>query len=389
MDLVPGPLPQLNTGWYDTTVYNPGFSDLVDVALEDLPGLEVVMDALLDPTVVILDALPDDGGGDLLDGASATISDLASYDPTDDIATADAAEQTSFDSLLDVFASVPAEAFEPVPGPAVYLSTAPGATPTLGLTVTFGGVSPPNVPNFTAGTSAQLVIQAPSPPGGVGVYSGVDIQMARWQNDISIDQIDLGETDAQGFIHYQMSFGAGDVGAWKGSIGGMAADGTQLEPPGGDVYWNVLPAAAGTSPPVQSPLPGPVQTFAGTPPTSPHLTPPTVTLPPPVTSPLTVRQTLPPLVTVSLANNTRPGAKDFLLGESWTLSVHGPPLENVVIGGTGPGGPLSPVILGQTDQSGNFALSGFMGQDNLGAWAETYIVGSTPWIGTLEFTVYA
>jgi hypothetical protein len=389
MQLAPGPLPQLSTSWYDTTIYDPGLTATMLDALQDLPGLEVVMDALLDPTAFILDALPDDGGGDLLDGASGVITDLASYDPTSDIATIDGAESASADSLLDVFSAIPAEAFEPVPGPATYLNTAPGTTPTLGLTVVFGGVSPPQVPSFTAGTSATLVIQAPTPPGGVGVYSGVDIQMARFKNLVSFDQLDLGATDAQGFIHYQMSFGPDDVGAWKAGIFGVTADGVQLEPPGGDVYWNVLPAAGGgtgapTGPTVlTSPL-------ATAPPlTLPHEAPPVVTLPAPTPTPLTVHAPPAPLVTVTLVNNTRPGAKDFLITEAWTLVVQGPPLENVIIGGTGPAGPLFPVILGQTDQKGNFTLSGFMGQDNIGSWNETYLVGSTPFIGSIKFTVYA
>ena len=389
MQLAPGPIPPLTTSWYDNNVYDPGFSALEADALQDLPGLEVVMDALLDPTVVILDALPDDGGGDLLDTASGVITDLASYDPTADIAAIDASENASAESLLDVFQAIPGEAWQPVPGPAAYLSTAPGAAPTLGLGVTLGGVQPPAVPSFAVGSSTQLVLQTPTPPGGVGVYSGVDIQMSRFKNGVSYDQLDLGQTDAEGFIHYTLSFGAGDVGAWKAGIFGVAPDGTQLEPAGGDVFWNVVPAASSGAPTT-----GGSATAPGTPGSSlvgaaPHEAPPSPTLPV-VTGPGAPARTVPPpLVTVTLANLTRPGATDFLLSENWLLTVQGPANSNVVIGGTGPGGPLSPVVLGQTDQNGLYQLSGFMGQDNIGSWSETYLVGSTPFIGAIDFTVYS
>ena len=389
MLLAPGPIPPLPYDWFNATASDPGLTGLTNTELMDLPGITTSMDQLVDPAALIPEALPDDGTDGLISDASTTITGLASYDINPDMAAIDAAGQTSGDELLNVYAATPAEAWQPVPPPNDYSGPAGPANPTAGLTITLNNLTRPGQSIYQPGDTIQFVIQLPPPPGGVGAYSGVDMTF-EWfftppgATQFTSGTVDMGRTDAQGFIHYNRAVTAADIGNWGALVFNVipAPDGTFFEPPGGKFYWAVVastgggggtggptPGGGGVPPPVNPPTPpGPVPL------------PPSTPTPPPVVA---------TGVEAKLSNTTRPGTVDFILGDAWALQVKGAANASVIIGGTGPGGPLSPVIIGETDSTGTFNAQGYMGQSDIGTWSEIYTVGSEVARVPVNFTVYA
>lgn len=91
--------------------------------------------------------------------------------------------------------------------------------------------------------------------------------------------------------------------------------------------------------------------------------------------------------TVSLVNNTRPGHNtDFKVGDSWTLTINGPPNQTVAVTATHNGNP-SWGSYGQTSSTGYWTLSGSMGTGEIGNWTEVWTVGPVQATPTLVFTV--
>jgi hypothetical protein len=89
---------------------------------------------------------------------------------------------------------------------------------------------------------------------------------------------------------------------------------------------------------------------------------------------------------VELMNTTSPGDRNFLVGESWALTVRGQPNSEVVISGAKDGQALTPAVLGQTNAAGEFRLSGTMSAAEVGDWSESYAVGGAN-VGSLNFGV--
>jgi hypothetical protein len=89
---------------------------------------------------------------------------------------------------------------------------------------------------------------------------------------------------------------------------------------------------------------------------------------------------------VDLQNTTRPGNRDFLVGDAWALTVSGAVVAQVVISGSKDGQALTPAVLGQTNSAGEFRLSGTMSAAEVGDWSESYTVGGAN-VGSLNFGV--
>lgn len=93
-------------------------------------------------------------------------------------------------------------------------------------------------------------------------------------------------------------------------------------------------------------------------------------------------------ITVSLVNTSRAGNSSFLVGDSWTLTVTGAPNQPVSVSATQNGKALGTTPMGNTDSNGRFTITGAMDASTVGAWVETWIVGSTS-SAPVPFQVYA
>lgn len=69
----------------------------------------------------------------------------------------------------------------------------------------------------------------------------------------------------------------------------------------------------------------------------------------------------------------------FKVGESWTVTVTGPANQPVYLNANG----LGAQLMGTTDSSGRFSLSGTMGEGEKGSWFELWYIGGTVSGGTV------
>jgi hypothetical protein len=105
----------------------------------------------------------------------------------------------------------------------------------------------------------------------------------------------------------------------------------------------------------------------------------------PVQATPTLNFTVSPSVT--LVNLTRPGHDtDFRVGDSFALTIYGPPNQTVGITATHNGETFGSTQ-GQTDSNGHWSSSGTMGSGEIGNWTEVWTVGPYTAIPTLNFTV--
>lgn len=387
MRLAPGPIPEITSSWYDDTPIQPGFAQLASDELEQLPQYEGIMDSFLDPDALVLSELPDDGTDADLQTAQLKLNEMASFDVQSDSDAVDAAQQTASEAVLNVYTTIPAEAFEVAPGPATYVTT-PEGTPILGASgVQLLNLTRPGATDYRAGESYEFVFIAPPPPGNIGVYAGVAITIYKWFNDVQYGSAPLGVTDSQGYARFQSIWGVNEVGNWKATFGGVAADGTIIDAP--DFFWTVLSAAGATTAqpnptqPTVDPSTGLINFGPGGPPAPPPQTKTPTTPTAPVLSGSPGRQP----VTVTFTNTTSGNASQLRIGDHWTLQITGPPNALVVVAGNGPPGVLAPFDLGYTDAAGNFVYTGIADASSIGAWEETYKVGAAVWPKTLNFTV--
>lgn len=96
----------------------------------------------------------------------------------------------------------------------------------------------------------------------------------------------------------------------------------------------------------------------------------------------------PQTASVQLANLSRPGKLDFIVGDRWQLTIHGPALQPVADTASF-NGQSSTTIHGQTDASGVWSVTGTMAAEHVGNWTETWKVGSVQATPTLSFKVTA
>ena len=86
-----------------------------------------------------------------------------------------------------------------------------------------------------------------------------------------------------------------------------------------------------------------------------------------------------------LTNTSRPG-QSFQVGDSWRLTVQGPPNAPVTDSATQNGTSLGTSPYGSTDATGNFSLSGTFDASTVGSWAEVWSVGGVK-APAISFTV--
>jgi len=367
MLLAPGPIPAITATWYDQTVDNPGFADLEQSALADLPNLETLMDALIDPVAVIAAALPDDGLDPTLDGTDLILADLGGSDYAGAATVADSSLATLTEQIGNAYAVTPAEAFQVVPDPYAVPGVPPASTPANPATSVITDLNNPGSATIAVGDPFTIATTIPPSVGGSGNYANVDVVLYPWKNDEPQPQIDLGHTDQFGNLTYTGRFVEGDEGSWGGTIYTTTPAGTMIA--GDTFYWTVVAAAAGSppAPPGTSPEP----------PAKPKV---------PVPLPPQIVQRQP---TVNFVNLTTGDGTHLKVGDRWALTITGDANVNVEIGGWQNAVQLTPVSLGQTDTAGVFTMSGQAGRGELGSWRETFQVGGVEWNGELDFIVTA
>jgi hypothetical protein len=112
-------------------------------------------------------------------------------------------------------------------------------------------------------------------------------------------------------------------------------------------------------------------------------------------SPIVTTQTLaaPPATQVAykpgtLSFQTSRGGSTLQPGDTWTVSIRGATSGTSVSVVGGKNGAVSSTLMGVTDANGNFSLSGTIGSDQIGTWAEQWYVSSVL-SGSFSFTVVA
>lgn len=90
--------------------------------------------------------------------------------------------------------------------------------------------------------------------------------------------------------------------------------------------------------------------------------------------------------TVQLIDQTE-GGTNYKVGDSFTVSIHGAPNQQVTVTQTTNGVPGSPFVFGQTDSSGNFSVSGTWAPSNAGSYTQLWAVGGVAAGPTLRFFV--
>jgi hypothetical protein len=98
---------------------------------------------------------------------------------------------------------------------------------------------------------------------------------------------------------------------------------------------------------------------------------------------------VPSTPTVQIVNNSRPGYdSDYLVGDQWTLTVHGQANQTVSATLTLNGGSPSSSVQGQTDATGTFVMTGQMLDSTVGNWTEVWSVGGVQATPTLYLNVH-
>src|ERR1700678_999292 len=94
-------------------------------------------------------------------------------------------------------------------------------------------------------------------------------------------------------------------------------------------------------------------------------------------------------VTATLVDTTNPGK--FYVGDSWTLTIVGPPNSPVSNTASQNGVSLGTTGYGSTDADGKFSLTGTFPASTIGAWVEQWMVGGAfdPQPAPISFTVSA
>jgi len=90
---------------------------------------------------------------------------------------------------------------------------------------------------------------------------------------------------------------------------------------------------------------------------------------------------------VTLKNTTR-GGNSLQVGDSWQVTVLGPPNSSVVGAAQQNGNSLGSTGYGSTDSTGKLILNGTADPTTVGSWTEQWSVGGTP-VGSISFTVTA
>lgn len=387
--LDPGPIPPITSGWLNQTLSVPDFSTETATDLAGIGPLLIAMDLLLDPNIPVDLFPPNDNLDIILDAADVTLSSLDvagqpgvnneldtadltnaqmnAFDPVAEAAPIDAKRATADQGFLVTGGVMPGEAYQPVP--ASMLGPSVGGPP-IGTTIKTGemtNITDPTNSDFTVGDTYQLEVSLLAGPGGAGVVAGVECIAYTWFNSTPNNGLDLGSTDANGFLIAQGNWGPGAVGAWGLEIVLNFPDGSQQWIP--VIYWNVY---ASTAPLTGQPTSGQGITYSSG------------------FYPTLIQGNAPPsdYVQVSLVNLTNPGAANFAVGDQWELTVTGEPLQDVLISAFQNGNIYPWVLLGQTDQTGTFVLDGQMPDPSyVGAWTEFYQVGSVVYGGDLQFNV--
>jgi len=359
--LEPGPIPVINSDWLDASVSANGLAAYVSDQLSELDQVEGDMDTWLDPAAAIADALPDDGLSAPLDAIDGSLEDISL---TVDAWQPDVIQQAYDDMgarLVNIFSIVPAEAWQDVPpeqqfGDAAAVTDIPNP-----FTAALTTVDQVPLTDVAAGQTVLFSLHIGPREGGGGQIAGVPVREYGWKEGAVQFSHDVGATSQFGFLSFTQIFGPDDVGAWQIEFFGVQPDGSLTSGP--LLSFNVTPSAI----PLQ-PMPPP--------------TPLPVPQPAPQPTPGPVQ------VDVGLVNGSGVRAfPDFVVGDTWTLTVVGPPDSPVVIGGFQNNQALAQAQLGVTGHDGRFVLTGVMDAEHVGLWQETYSVGGVDWQGALLFSV--
>jgi hypothetical protein len=366
MLLAPGPIPQITVAITPPPPYNAGFTDLVTADTAGLDAIEAGMDGLLDAAAIVDLAPPDDGLGAILDDTEAGLATFSAFDAAGAADQLDQSQANGVNSILNVFETIPGEAWQPVPAPHNYGSGTPGTSNLFALNIDIANLTRPGFDNFYPGDHYEITARVSASVTGAGFQAGSEVFLNAVQDGVLVPFVDLGTTNQYGMVQCQGIIQDDNVGAWN--VEGYATDASGNTYLGNTLQFNVNPLPAGL--------------VSGIPPGEVINTPGLF----PVCSSGGPAQGIAP--TVDLINTTTPGSKSFNLGDTWTLYVNGAPNQDVLIWATLNGVALPKIVLGVTDATGAFVLDGaFDDPIYEGVWQEYYQVGTAVVAVTIFYTV--
>jgi len=89
---------------------------------------------------------------------------------------------------------------------------------------------------------------------------------------------------------------------------------------------------------------------------------------------------------ITLQNVTRVGQQNFVVGDTFQVTVTGAANQPVTLTGSQNGVDFGTANVGSTDGNGNFTLSGVEGPDAVGSWIENWFIGGVL-VATFSFIV--
>jgi hypothetical protein len=205
---------------------------------------------------------------------------------------------------------------------------------------TISNLSRPGATDFALGDQYRIDVHIRPNVGGGGNYANIHVQANVFIDQTSEAGLDLGYTDANGFLSYTGSFTGDVAGDWELQLYGAAADGTQLNLTS---LSFVVTQQTGTQQ---------------------------------ITVTFFVQQLGYPCEECVVHS-----------GYDALLTVTGPPNAAVIITGTFNGVPFAPVTVGATDQTGTFQLGVHYDDSAIGEWYERYSVGGVDWGRQLHVTI--
>lgn len=374
MLLDPGPIPLVSVDFTAMLADTPPNLAYVNENYPPLDAIVAEMEAVLPLATVILDNLPDDGNAATLDDLDQNVALYNTVDIDSQPPLGDAQVNTLSEQMIQVYAVIPGEAFQPVPAGLTVPFAGISGTPYSRGSVALNNLTRPGDSNFFPGDVYQIAVNLQPQVGGQGTYAGVDVTMNPALNGAAMDPVDLCLTDANGFLNAQGTFQPGDVGDWTIDVvftlaSGTGPDGTNAAAPDASLQFTVQAAPAGTVLPTggSSIVSGglhPVQTLG---------------------QPCASGQAL----GATIVNTGAGTSTNFFSGDTWTLTVTGAPNSDVLITALYNNAALPWVQLGTTDANGNFTLTGVMDDGVIGTWEESFQIGSQVWSANLAFTVSA
>lgn len=344
MQLEPGPIPQLAPTLPPIVEDQMQFTALTTDIFVDLDSLGVELDVVLGD-LAGFDVPPEfDNIDNDLSTVDEALNELGSYQTEGYLDYADQAVTLSTGQFNLVAADVPGEVWNPVPAPQSGGATGGSQPGVQGPTsITIQNLTAPGDPNYYSGDQFEIDVQVTS-SGGDFDFANLPINLTRSLNGTAQGELAIGSTDQFGRLVYQSRFDDSSIGARVFGV----------DPPG----YSTNPTVSITV--LAGPRPGGAASGPGA-----------------------------GGAAASLDNLTSGDSSTFHVGDVYRFRISGPAGQPVFIDQVKNGADLGETFVGSTDATGQLTFAGTISAASIGAYVETYRVGSVAVPESIQFVVVA